>query len=75
MEYSGHGNHQGNLLVVISLNGLMMQSYQLIKLLKKEFILIGSSMGAWIALNLFKNFNKQIKGFMGSALLQNLLKE
>ena len=22
-------------------------------------------MGAWIALNLFKNFNKQIKGFIG----------
>ena len=29
------------------------------------FILLGSSMGAWIALNQFKYFKKQIKGFIG----------
>ena len=28
-------------------------------------ILIGSSMGAWISLNQFKFFKKQIKGFLG----------
>ena len=32
---------------------------------KKNFILIGSSMGSWLSLNQFKFFNKQIKGFMG----------
>ena len=32
---------------------------------KNNFILIGSSMGAWISLNLFKHFKKQIKGFIG----------
>ena len=32
---------------------------------KKNFILIGSSMGSWLSLNQFKYFNKQIKGFMG----------
>ena len=32
---------------------------------KNNFIFIGSSMGAWISLNLFKYFHKQIKGFIG----------
>uniref|UniRef100_UPI00094C5C1B alpha/beta hydrolase n=1 Tax=Pelagibacter ubique TaxID=198252 RepID=UPI00094C5C1B len=32
---------------------------------KNNFILVGSSMGAWIALNQFKIFQKQIKGFLG----------
>ncbi len=32
---------------------------------KNNFILIGSSMGAWISLNQFKYFKKQIKGFVG----------
>jgi pimeloyl-ACP methyl ester carboxylesterase len=32
---------------------------------KNNFILIGSSMGAWIALNQFKYFKSQIKGFLG----------
>ena len=32
---------------------------------KKDFILIGSSMGSWISVNQFKFFSKQIKGFLG----------
>ena len=32
---------------------------------KNDFILIGSSMGAWIGLNQFKYYKKQIKGFIG----------
>ena len=32
---------------------------------KNRFILIGSSMGAWISLNQFKYFKNQIKGFIG----------
>ena len=36
------------------------------KIIKKNnFILVGSSMGSWIALNIFKYFKKQIKGFLG----------
>ena len=32
---------------------------------KNNFILIGSSMGAWIALKQFSYFKSQIKGFVG----------
>ena len=32
---------------------------------KNNFILVGSSMGAWIALNQFDYFKSQIKGFVG----------
>ena len=32
---------------------------------KNNFILVGSSMGSWLALNQFKYFEKQIKGFVG----------
>ena len=36
------------------------------KIVKKNtFILIGSSMGAWVALNQFRYFKSQIKGFIG----------
>ena len=35
------------------------------KFKEKRFIIIGSSMGSWIALNLFKIFSKQIIGFIG----------
>ena len=44
----------------------MMLKIQLKKLLRKnKFILIGSSMGAWISLNQFKYFENQILGFVG----------
>ena len=32
---------------------------------KKNFILVGSSMGSWLSLNQFKYFHKQILGFLG----------
>ena len=32
---------------------------------KNNFILVGSSMGSWLALKQFKYFEKQIKGFLG----------
>ena len=36
------------------------------KIIKNNsFILVGSSMGAWVALNQFKYFKSQIKGFIG----------
>jgi alpha-beta hydrolase superfamily lysophospholipase len=44
---------------------------------KNNFILIGSSMGAWLSLNQFKNFKTQIKGFLGIGsapeFLENLI--
>ena len=44
---------------------------------KNKFILVGSSMGAWLSLNQFKCFSKQIKGFLGVAsapeFLENLI--
>ena len=59
-------SHLESLLVVILVPGLMMQKKIIKHIVKKNnFILIGSSMGSWIALNLFKTFKKQIKGFIG----------
>mgnify|MGYP002793462132 CR=1 FL=1 len=51
---------------------------QIKKIVKKNnFILVGSSMGAWISLNQFKVFNKQIIGFLGIGsapeFLENLM--
>ena len=44
---------------------------------KNDFILVGSSMGAWISLNQFKFFKSQIKGFLGIGsapeFLENLM--
>ena len=66
MEYSGHGKSSGKFTsgnITKWTNDTKLSINKIIK--KKNFILIGSSMGAWIGLNLFKNFNKQIKGFIG----------
>ena len=35
------------------------------KFKEKNFIIVGSSMGSWIALNLIKKFQKKVKGFIG----------
>ena len=44
---------------------------------KNDIIIVGSSMGAWISLNQFKIFKKQIKGFLGIGsapeFLENLM--
>ena len=66
MEYSGHGKSSGKFTngnITKWTNDAKLSINKIIK--KSNFILIGSSMGAWIALNLYKNFNKQIKGFIG----------
>ena len=66
LEYSGHGKSSGKFI-----NGNISKwtkdtSILIKKVVKKNnFILIGSSMGAWISLNQFKFFKKQIKGFLG----------
>ena len=66
MEYSGHGKSSGE-FTRGNISTWTKDAEKTIKkiLNKNNFILIGSSMGAWISLNLFKNFKKQIKGFLG----------
>ena len=66
LEYSGHGKSSGkftncnisqwNREIKITIN----------KIIKKNnFVLVGSSMGSWLAINQFNYFQKQIKGFLG----------
>jgi pimeloyl-ACP methyl ester carboxylesterase len=66
IEYSGHGKSTG----VFTKGNISEWSNDTKRSIKKivkknSFILIGSSMGAWISLNQFKFFKKQIKGFIG----------
>ena len=66
IEYSGHGKSSGEFTRGNISTWTKDAEKTIKKILKKNnFILIGSSMGAWISLNLFKNFKKQIKGFLG----------
>ena len=78
IEYSGHGKSSrkfthGNISKWSKDVEILIK--RIIK--KNNFILVGSSMGAWISLNQFKNFKKQIKGFLGIGsapeFLENLM--
>ena len=66
LDYSGHGKSSGKFT-----KGNISQWSNDTKILirrfikKNNFIIIGSSMGSWIALNQFKYFKNQIKGFIG----------
>ena len=66
LEYSGHGKSSG-IFTKGNISIWSNDTKRVIKKIvgKKDFILIGSSMGAWIALNQFKYFKPQIKGFIG----------
>ena len=78
LEYSGHGRSSGKFT-----NGNISKWSKDVKILikkvvkKNNFILVGSSMGAWLSLNQFKIFEKQIKGFLGIGsapeFLENLM--
>ena len=78
LEYSGHGKSSGKFI-----NGNISKwtkdtSLLIKKIVKKnKIILVGSSMGAWISLNQFKFFKKQIVGFLGIGsapeFLENLM--
>ena len=78
LEYSGHGKSSGKFI-----NGNITKwsnetSFLIKKFVKKnDFIIIGSSMGAWISLKQFQKFKKQIKGFLGIGsapeFLENLM--
>jgi esterase/lipase len=66
IEYSGHGKSSGKFTKGNISEWSIDAKKSIKKIVKKNnFILIGSSMGAWIALNQFKYFKKQIKGFLG----------
>ena len=68
-EYSGHGKSSGK-FTDGNISKWTSDARQLINAKtkdKQKLIFIGSSMGSWIALNLFKNFHKKIKGFIGIA--------
>ena len=78
LEYSGHGKSTGE----FTKGNISKWSKEVRILIKKEvkknnFILVGSSMGAWLSLNQFKYFEKQIVGFLGIGsapeFLQNLM--
>ncbi len=78
IEYSGHGKSSGQ----FTKGNISKWSKETTLLIKKivqreDFILIGSSMGAWISLIQFKIFKKQIKGFLGIGsapeFLENLM--
>ena len=78
LEYSGHGKSSGEFI-----NGNITKwSNETSALIKKfvkknDFIIIGSSMGAWLSLKQFQKFKKQIKGFLGIGsapeFLENLM--
>ena len=78
LEYSGHGKSSGKFI-----NGNITKwsnetSALIRKIIKKNhFIIIGSSMGAWIGLKQFQLFKNQIYGFLGIGsapeFLENLM--
>ncbi len=66
IEYSGHGKSSGKFIKENISSWTQDVKKSINKIVKKnDFILIGSSMGSWIALNQFKYFKKQIRGFIG----------
>ena len=66
IEYSGHGKSSGKFVQGNISKWTNDARSLIIKIVKKNnFILVGSSMGAWISLKLFKYFKNQIKGFVG----------
>ena len=78
LEYSGHGKSSGK-FVNGNITKWSNETSALIKkfVKKNDLIIVGSSMGAWIALKQFQEFKKQIKGFLGIGsapeFLENLM--
>ncbi len=78
-EYSGHGKSKGK-FTDGNISKWTNEAKELInsKLKKrKKLVFIGSSMGSWIALNLFLIFKKKLNGFIGIGsapeFLENLM--
>ena len=62
LEYLGHGKSSGEFTkgnISIWSNNVKFLIKKIVK--KNDFVLVGSSMGSWIAINQFKYFKKQIK--------------
>jgi esterase/lipase len=66
LEYSGHGKSSGK-FTNGNISKWTRETRVLIRKIVRnnKIILIGSSMGAWISLNQFNFFKKQIIGFLG----------
>ena len=78
LEYSGHGKSSGEFINGNITKWSKETSVLIKKFVKKnDFIIIGSSMGAWLSLKQFQKFKKQIKGFLGIGsapeFLENLM--
>ena len=78
LEYSRHGKSSGKFTDGNISKWSKETSHLIKKIVKKnQIILIGSSMGAWIALNQILKFKKQVRGFMGIGsapeFLENLM--
>ena len=76
-EYSGHGKSTGKFNEG-NISKWTNEAKELIKSKTKKdknLIFVGSSMGSWIALNLFPFFKKKIKGFIGIASAPEFLEE
>ncbi len=76
-EYSGHGKSSGK-FTSGNISKWTSDAKQLIKAKTKgKLLFVGSSMGSWIALNLFPDFKKRIFGLIGIAsapeFLENLM--
>jgi len=68
LEYSGHGKSYGK-FENGNITSWTEDTKKIIeqKISNKKLIVVGSSMGGWIALNLFKLFKKNILAFVGIA--------
>tara|TARA_B110000444_G_scaffold90702_1_gene85732 strand:- start:256 stop:897 length:642 start_codon:yes stop_codon:yes gene_type:complete len=78
LEYSGHGKSSGKFTNGNITNWSNETSILIKKYVKKNnFTIIGSSMGAWIALKQFQKFKSQINSFLGIGsapeFLENLM--
>ena len=78
LEYSGHGKSSGKFIngnITKWSNETSVIIKKFVK--KKDFTIVGSSMGAWLALKQFQEFKNQIKGFLGIGsapeFLENLM--
>ncbi len=75
IEYSGHGKSSGKFTDGNISTWTKETTILIRKIIKKnKFVLIGSSMGAWISLNQFKFFKKQILGLLGIGSAPEFLK-
>ena len=76
-EYSGHGKSSGK-FTDGNISKWTNDAKSLIRSKTKKsknLIFIGSSMGSWIALNLFSHFKKKLKGFIGISSAPEFLED